>query len=174
MNALTPTDWTAHYAAVKLRLGCGQLKPIVNVKRPVEKTCEVYSQPERNSFIVKEIDGFKFGDVVNLTPVILEALDGKVTGAMIIKAVSETYGLKLGEIKGHRRQVRITMPRQIAMWICRNAMWEYSLPQIGKLFGGKDHTTVLHAVRKIDKMLADGSLTIPDHLLALTRPQVEG
>ena len=51
-----------------------------------------------------------------------------------------------------RRSINIARPRQIAMYLCKE-LTSYSYPEIGKAFGGKDHTTVLHAVKKIQSML---------------------
>ena len=51
-----------------------------------------------------------------------------------------------------RRSINIARPRQIAMFLCKG-LTSYSYPEIGKAFGGKDHTTVIHAVKKIDSML---------------------
>ena len=51
-----------------------------------------------------------------------------------------------------RRSINIARPRQIAMFLCKG-LTSYSYPEIGKAFGGKDHTTVIHAVKKIESML---------------------
>jgi len=68
----------------------------------------------------------------------------------IIRAVAAYYGLKPGQLKTRNNSRRIAQPRQIAMYICKQ-MTEMSLPQIGKEFGGKHHTTVLHSIRKVDR-----------------------
>ncbi len=67
---------------------------------------------------------------------------------MIIRAVAGYYGLKPAQLKSKNNSRRIAQPRQIAMYICKEVT-DLSLPQIGKDFGGKHHTTVLHSVRKI-------------------------
>ena len=67
----------------------------------------------------------------------------------IQKTVAERFSLKISELKSKNNSRRIAEPRQIAMFLCKE-MTENSLSQIGKRFGGKHHTTVLHAVRKID------------------------
>lgn len=71
----------------------------------------------------------------------------------IQKAVAEFYGCTLIDLKSHRRTYPIVRYRQIAMAIAKQ-MTERSLPEIGRAFGGRDHTTVLHAVRKIDRLSA--------------------
>ena len=70
------------------------------------------------------------------------------------KAVAERYNLTLDDIKGKKRNANITVPRQIAMYICRNVLNE-PLMKIGAEFGGKDHTTVMHSVNKIEQALKD-------------------
>ena len=69
-------------------------------------------------------------------------------------AVAERYNLTVDDIKGKKRNANITVPRQIAMYICRNILNE-SLMRIGNEFGGKDHTTVMHSVSKIEQELKD-------------------
>ena len=64
--------------------------------------------------------------------------------------IANNYNISLEDIKGKRKSNDITIPRQIAMYICRIYLKE-SLPKIGAEFGGKDHTTVMHAVNKIKK-----------------------
>jgi len=73
----------------------------------------------------------------------------KVTIESIQKAVAEQFGLRLVEIKAKNNSRSIVYPRQIAMYLAKH-MTEASLPEIGRQFGGKHHTTVLHSVEKID------------------------
>ncbi len=70
------------------------------------------------------------------------------------KLVAEKYNLTIEDIKGKKRNANITEPRQIAMYICRNVLNE-SLMRIGNEFGGKDHTTVMHSVDKIEKAIKE-------------------
>ena len=67
-----------------------------------------------------------------------------------MKFVAQYYGLKVSEIKSKRRTREISVPRQIAMYLCREHT-KLSLPEIGKQFGGKDHTTVIFSHKKISK-----------------------
>ena len=64
--------------------------------------------------------------------------------------VANNYNININDLKGKKKSNDITVPRQIAMYICRQYLKE-SLPKIGAEFGGKDHTTVMHAVNKIKK-----------------------
>ncbi len=68
----------------------------------------------------------------------------------IQQKVAERFSLKVSELTSRNNSKRITEPRQIAMFLCKE-MTENSLSQIGRMFGGKHHTTVLHAIRKIDE-----------------------
>ncbi len=74
----------------------------------------------------------------------------KVTIESIQKAVAEQFGLRLVEIKAKNNSRAIVYPRQIAMYLAKH-LTEASLPEIGRQFGGKHHTTVLHSVEKIDE-----------------------
>ena len=73
----------------------------------------------------------------------------KVTIESIQKAVSEQFGLRLAEIKAKNNSRVIVFPRQIAMYLAKH-LTDASLPEIGRQFGGKHHTTVLHSVDKIE------------------------
>lgn len=70
----------------------------------------------------------------------------------ILKAVAEHYGLKLEEIRGAGRRKEVVIPRQVAMYLIRE-MTHASLPEIGQFFDGRDHTTVLYAIQKIQESL---------------------
>lgn len=74
--------------------------------------------------------------------------------ADIAECVSERFGVKLAELQGKRRSRSIALPRQICMYIARQ-MTSHSLEEIGTFFGGRDHTTVLHAHRLIRDRLDD-------------------
>lgn len=71
----------------------------------------------------------------------------------IMKVVSLEYGTSPDELMSERRTANIVLPRQIAMYLAKKTTLR-SLPHIGRRFGGRDHTTVLHAVRKIERLTA--------------------
>lgn len=77
-----------------------------------------------------------------------------ITVELIQKVVAERYSLKLDDITSKKRTRSIAFPRQIAMYLCRQ-LTDLSLPQIGKEFGGRDHTTILHGNDKIASDLKD-------------------
>ena len=71
-----------------------------------------------------------------------------ITIDFIQRCVVEEFGISLADLKTKRRNKQVVFPRQIAMYLSRE-LTELSLPEIGELFGGKDHTTVLHSYKKI-------------------------
>jgi chromosomal replication initiator protein len=84
----------------------------------------------------------------------LACTDKRVTVDQIQKAVAEHYGLKQADMISERRARAVARPRQAAMWIAKQITTR-SLPDIGRRFGGRDHTTVLHAVRRIEELKAE-------------------
>ncbi|MHB8481326.1 MAG: chromosomal replication initiator protein DnaA [Nitrospiria bacterium] len=74
-----------------------------------------------------------------------------ITPEDIQKIVSEKLHIKINEMKSKKRTKNLVFPRQIAMYLCRD-LTELSFPEIGKHFGGKDHSTVIHACRQIEKL----------------------
>jgi chromosomal replication initiator protein len=75
-----------------------------------------------------------------------------ITIDFIQRCVVEEFGISLQDLKTKRRNKQVVFPRQIAMYLSRE-LTELSLPEIGELFGGKDHTTVLHSYKKIKEEL---------------------
>ena len=87
---------------------------------------------------------------------IISSSDNVVTIESIKTAVSKHYGITIKEIDSGKRSRNLAFPRQIAMYLCKE-MTDNSLPQIGKAFGGRDHTTVLHACKKISSSIEEDS-----------------
>jgi chromosomal replication initiator protein len=81
----------------------------------------------------------------------LSVSERKVTVDQIQKIVAEHYNLKQADLISERRARAVARPRQVAMWLAKQVTVR-SLPDIGRRFGGRDHTTVLHAVRRIDQL----------------------
>ena len=71
----------------------------------------------------------------------------------IQKTVSDYYKIKVADLFSKKRTRAIARPRQVAMWLCREVT-SHSFPEIGDAFGGRDHTTVIHAVKTIDSLKA--------------------
>ncbi len=84
---------------------------------------------------------------------ILRASDRKVTVEEIQRKVSEHYNIRLSDLIGPRRVRTIARPRQVAMYLAKQ-LTSRSLPEIGRRFGGRDHTTVMHGVRRIESLKA--------------------
>jgi chromosomal replication initiator protein len=82
---------------------------------------------------------------------LLHTEDKPVTIEMIQKYVADHYSLKISELKAKNNSKSIAVPRQIAMYLTKN-LTGASLPEIGKEFGGKHHSTVIHSVRKIEDL----------------------
>ena len=74
----------------------------------------------------------------------------KITIEAIQRAVAEHFGMRVPELKQKNNSRQIVVPRQIAMYLAKQ-MTEASLPEIGRQFGGKHHTTVMHSIAKIDE-----------------------
>jgi chromosomal replication initiator protein len=99
---------------------------------------------------------------------LLGASNGQITVEFVQKAVADHYKIKLTDMYSKRRPNAIAAPRQVAMYLAKE-LTQKSLPEIGELFGGRDHTTVLHAVRKIaSQRQSDAELNHALHLLEQT------
>ncbi len=88
--------------------------------------------------------------------------DKLVTIDNIQKTVAEYYKIRVADLHSKRRNRSITRPRQLAMALCKE-LTNHSLPEIGDAFGGRDHTTVLHACRKIDELREADQRMAEDH-----------
>lgn len=75
-----------------------------------------------------------------------------VTVEAVQKAVAAYYGVRVADLKGPKRDKRVSLPRQVAMFLARKVTGS-SYPELGQRFGGKDHSTVISACRKIDRLL---------------------
>jgi chromosomal replication initiator protein len=79
----------------------------------------------------------------------------KITIDLIQKRVCEYFDIKLSDMRLKKRTKQIVYPRQVAMYLSR-CLTEYSLPEIGDYFGGRDHTTIIHAYEKIGNDMKEG------------------
>jgi chromosomal replication initiator protein len=96
---------------------------------------------------------------LNLTEMVLKDLipheqGPEITSATIIAQTAAYFGLTIDDLCGQSRSRVLVNARQIAMYLCRE-LTELSLPKIGQQFGGRDHTTVMHAERKIRQLMAE-------------------
>lgn len=91
--------------------------------------------------LVKEV----LRDMITETPTIVSA-------EQVVKTVADRFQLKVADLKSKRRTRTIVFPRQLAMYLCRT-LTDSSFPEIGRQFGGKDHSTVIHAVKQINERI---------------------
>lgn len=82
---------------------------------------------------------------------VIDQDDKAVTIESIQKYISDYYQLKMGELKSRNNSKSIAMPRQVAMYLCKS-LTNASLPEIGRSFGGKHHSTVIHSIKKVEEM----------------------
>ena len=82
---------------------------------------------------------------------VIDQDDKAVTIESIQKYVSDYYQLKVGDLKSRNNSKSVAMPRQIAMYLSKS-LTNASLPEIGRSFGGKHHSTVIHSIKKIEEM----------------------
>jgi chromosomal replication initiator protein len=89
---------------------------------------------------------------------VLRASERKITVEEIQRKVSEYYNIRLSDIIGPKRLRSYARPRQVAMYLCKQ-LTSRSLPEIGRRFGGRDHTTVMHGVKRIEELkVTDGQI----------------
>jgi len=118
---------------------------------------------------VRELEGYliRIGAYASLTSVpislemardvlkdILIERNRELTVEEIVKKVSLHFNIKVSDIKSAKRLKAVVLPRQIAMYISRQ-LTSSSYPEIGDRFGGKDHSTIIHAIRKIEKLMEE-------------------
>jgi chromosomal replication initiator protein len=137
-----------------------------NIKLPEEVALFLANSICNN---VRELEGYliRIGAYASLTsiPVSLEMTrdvlkdiiverNRVLTVEEIIKKVSSHFNIKISDIKSPKRLKAVVLPRQIAMYISRQ-LTSCSYPEIGERFGGKDHSTIIHAIRKIEKLIEE-------------------
>lgn len=156
-----------HPTTYELRLGILQSKADqMSVKVP-QKVLEFLAH--KISSNVRELEGALTRVIAHATLVgrdisldttqellrdLLRANDRRVTIDEIQKKVAEYYNVRISDMHSPRRARTVARPRQVAMYLCKQ-LTSRSLPEIGRKFGGRDHTTVLHAVKKIEELMGE-------------------
>jgi chromosomal replication initiator protein len=102
---------------------------------------------------------------------LLRANDRRVTIDEIQRQVAAHYNIRVTDMSSARRSRSVARPRQVAMYLCKQ-LTPRSLPEIGRKFGGRDHTTVMHAVRKVEELRGQDSTFAED--LELLRRMLQG
>jgi chromosomal replication initiator protein len=148
----------------KLEVLCRQqgLKPLAARQDVLEFLADRFVDSVRelegalNTLVARMGEGLARVDLEEAQAVLrphLRTGERRITVDEIQKATSEYYSLKQADLLSERRTRAVARPRQIAMWLCKQ-LTTRSLPDIGRRFGGRDHTTVLHAVRRIEELRA--------------------
>jgi chromosomal replication initiator protein len=101
---------------------------------------------------------------------LLRAADRRITIEEIQKKVAEHFNIRVADMHSARRARQVARPRQVAMYLAKQ-LTARSLPEIGRKFGGRDHTTVMHAVKKIEELQANDSSFAED--VELLRRMIE-
>ena len=169
-----PANWKEHYAAVRRRITGAGVQRQVNIEAMLaiasqqaqqaaeEMRMRAQSQLEWKN-AARILLRMELRRSLAIQPTRVASMFGnrKIVDS-IIRQVSEASGVAIIDLLSSRRTYGIVRPRQFAMYRAKTET-TLSLPMIGRLFGGKDHTTVLHAVRKIESLLAQN--LIPQDLL---------
>ena len=113
----------------------------------------------------KQDVGMKLAEAV-LKDLISDSDAPEITAATILAVASEYFSIPIDDLIGGSRSRALVNARQIAMYLCRE-LTELSLPKIGELFGGRDHTTVMHAERKIRGLMTE-RLTVYNQITEMT------
>jgi chromosomal replication initiator protein len=155
-----------HPTTYELRIGILQSKAAMCVVKIPDRVLEFVAHKITSN--VRELEGALNRIVANAMFVgrevtidsakevladLLRINERKISIDEIQKKVASHYAIRLGDMSSTRRVRQVAMPRQVAMYLAKK-MTTMSLPEIGKNFGGRDHTTVLHAIRKIEELIA--------------------
>ncbi|NBP72764.1 MAG: chromosomal replication initiator protein DnaA [Alphaproteobacteria bacterium] len=169
----SPSDLEGMEERLKSRLGCGLVADIhptdyelrlgilqakaehIGTEIP-DKVMEFLAHKITSN--VRELEGALNRIVAHATLVgqdvlhdLLRANDRRVTIEEIQKRVAEHFNIRLADMHSARRARAVARPRQVAMYLAKQ-LTSRSLPEIGRKFGGRDHTTVMHAVRKVEEL----------------------
>ena len=90
----------------------------------------------------------------------------------ILRAVAEHFDVRISDLRSRNRQRQVSYPRQLTMYLCKNMISKLSYSEIGESLGGKDHTTVLYAVQKIEKEIKGDKNTA--QLIVLLQRKIRG
>jgi chromosomal replication initiator protein len=154
----TPTDYKLRLDILKKKVG------LLNIVVPIEVLDFLATKITNN---IRELEGalnricanyeltgkeINISNSEELLSDILTMNQKKISIDYIKEKVCSYFNLNLSHMTSSRRSINIARPRQIAMYLCK-LLTTFSYPEIGKNFGGKDHTTVMHAVKKIEALL---------------------
>jgi chromosomal replication initiator protein len=139
------------YVARKVQSNIRELEGALN---KIIAMAQLYGQPIRMDVAIQA-----------LNDAAMEARRAQITPDRIIQEVTKRFDTKLSELQGRGRSKEIVLPRQIAMFVIREETGS-SLVEIGQLLGGRDHSTVMHGIEKIEKSI-DSDATLRAHVNAI-------
>ena len=179
----SPSDLSGLEERVRTRLGCGMVADLhattfelrMSILEAKSARAGVAIPPKVNEFLahkitanIRELEGALnrliahanlFGRTITLETTqevlhdILKAHDRRVTIEEIQKRVAEHWNIRLTDMSSARRARAVARPRQVAMYLAKQ-LTSRSLPEIGRKFGNRDHTTVMHAVSRVSELMA--------------------
>jgi chromosomal replication initiator protein len=147
----TLEELAAHYAAVRKRLWMAQPKKAVVIPFPVKKVEEPVVVPERPPTLDELIERAKEK---------FQPLKKSVVN-VIMEDVAKRHNVDVKDMKGKSRKACFVPARSEFAWICVRQR-KMSLTKVGQMLGGRDHTTILHAVRQYEKKLAAKEASAPN------------
>lgn len=118
-----------------------------NIKTNIRELEGALKRVIANAVLLKQIVTFDLARTV-LKDMVREK-EARISADLILEAVAKYFNVRVSDIKGRRRTKQIVLPRQIAMYLVRK-LTDHSLPEIGELCGGRDHTTILHGCESIE------------------------
>ena len=178
----SPSDLSGLEERVRTRLGCGMVADLhsttfelrMSILEAKAARAGVPVPPKVNEFLahkitsnVRELEGAQnrliahanlFGRAITLESAqevlhdLLKAFDRRVTIEEIQKRVAEHYNIRISDMSSARRARAVARPRQVAMYLAKQ-LTSRSLPEIGRKFGNRDHTTVMHAVSRVTELM---------------------
>jgi chromosomal replication initiator protein len=173
-----------HPTTYELRLGILHTKAEQSKMQVPQKVMEFLAH--RISSNVRELEGALTRIVVHASLIgapitiettqellkdLLRANDRKVTIEEIQRRCAEHFNIKQADMQSPRRARQVARPRQVAMYLAKQ-LTTRSLPEIGRKFGGRDHTTVMHAVKKVEELCAADATFLED--VELLKRMLEG
>ena len=164
------------YEAICGYLGLTPEEPAITLRKTtnrnladvIENYAEFEARVARSRFAERPVDLALAKEALgDITP---SGAESAVTLPMIISVVTDFYNVRLADLQSKRRQRSIAQPRQVCMWLARQ-LTTHSLEEVGGSFGGRDHTTVMHAVKTVEDRAAQDAefKAVLDTLLARAR-----
>jgi hypothetical protein len=167
MQAARPPEPRGEVVALRAPRDCAPVRMAPEARASAALIVEALNDPqpaERKESAHHPLDRTRYR-----SPLVLPSPDGahdrnkpKYRIADLIAEAAELGGVTVADLKGQSRLWQYVRPRQFAMWRIATCMPHKSLPEIGRQLGGRDHTTALHAIRKVRRLIVEGVID-PDN-----------